>query len=235
MSLSNFKVLSFDVYGTMIDWEVGAMTALQPLLSQLPNQPPRKEIIDTLHDLEKDQQAKTPNLLYRELLTAIYPRLAAHLQLPAPSHEESAAFGASVGKWPAFPDSVEALKRLSKHYKLVVLSNTDHKSFAATNAGPLQGVKFDLVITAQDVGSYKPDLTNFKYMVKAVKEKFDVDMSEILQTAQSQFHDHHPARKMGIKSAWIARRGAIMGNRSEEIYDWKFDTLGQMADAVDNP
>lgn len=90
-----------------------------------------------------------------------------------------------------------------------------------------------MVITAQDVGGYKPDLRNFEYMLDAVKEEFGVEREQVLQTAQSQFHDHQPAKKVGVKSVWIVRPGAIMGNVGEEIYDWKFDTLGDMADAVE--
>ncbi|KAF2248290.1 HAD-like protein [Trematosphaeria pertusa] len=147
--------------------------------------------------------------------------------------EESKAFGDSVGKWPVFPDTVEALKRLSKVYKLVVLSNVDNTSFSASNAGPLQGFQFDAALTAQDIGSYKPDLKNFEYMLKEVKERFGVEKEQVLQTAQSQFHDHHPSKEIGLKSCWIYRPGAIMGNREDPVWDWKFDTLGEMADAVE--
>lgn len=170
---------------------------------------------------------------YSDLLSTIHPTLLQQLGLRTPTAEESKAFGESVGHWPAFADTVDALKQLSKHYKLVVLSNVDRESFAKTNAGSLQGFPFDLVITAQDIGSYKPDINNFKHMLSAVKERFGVEPSQVLQTAQSQFHDHHPARKVGIKSVWIVRPGAIMGNLDETVYDWKFDTLGDMADAVE--
>lgn len=127
---------------------------------------------------------------------------------------------------------MDALKRLSEHYRLVVLSNVDRESFAKTDAGSLQGFPFDLVITAQDVGSYKPDLRNFEYMLHAVRLAFDgISADQVLQTAQCQFHDHHPARKMEIRSVWIVRPVAVMGNSGRSVYDWRFDTLGDMADA----
>lgn len=228
--LTDFRLLSFDVYGTLIDYETGILEALKPLLDQ--TDLTRLQALKLYHELEKAQQARTPRMAYSELLTTIYPQFAASLGLNVPFAEQAEAFGASVGSWPAFPDTVDALKRLSKHYKLVVLSNVDKESFKASNAGPLQGFRFDKIITAQDVGSYKPDHRNFEFMLEAVKLKFGTEKDEVLQTAQSQFHDHHPAREMGIKSVWIERRGT-MGNRQENVYDWKFVTLGEMADAVE--
>ncbi|KAA8643612.1 hypothetical protein EYZ11_006959 [Aspergillus tanneri] len=231
--LSDYRLLCFDVYGTLIDWENGVLEAFKPTLTKNGAQFSREHILHVYHELERTQQAATPDLPYSKLLAAVHPQMTARLGLSPPSEEESHVFGTSVGKWPAFPDTVDALKRLRKHYKLVVLSNVDRESFEKTAAGSLQGVKFDLVITAQDVGSYKPSLRNFQHMLQAVKAEFSVNATEVLQTAQSQFHDHHPARKMGIKSVWIERPGAVMGNLSESVFDWKFDTLGDMADAVE--
>ncbi|KAL4809875.1 HAD-like domain-containing protein [Aspergillus unguis] len=232
MSLNSYKLLIFDVYGTLVDWEGGINAALQPSLQNSPTQPTKQEILHAYHTLEKSQQEKTPSMLYTDVLATIHAPLLEKLNLPAPSEAESRAFGDSVGNWPAFPDTVAALHELQKEYKLVVLSNVDRESFAKTNAGSLKGFPFDLIITAQDIGSYKPDLRNFEYMLNAVKEKFGVQREEVLQTAQSQFHDHHPARKAGVKSAWIVRPGAVMGNLEENVWDWKFDTLGEMAEVV---
>ncbi|KAI1849567.1 hypothetical protein JX265_013573 [Neoarthrinium moseri] len=231
--LSDFEVLSFDVYGTLIDWETGILTALQPLLDANHAEFTKQELLNAVHECERTQQAKTPGLRYSKLLASIHPGIAKKLGLAEPSPEDSIAFGASVGAWPAFPDTVDALKRLGKQYKLVVLSNVDHESFDRSNSGPLQGVKFDLILTAQDIGSYKPDLRNFTYMLKEVDEKLGVFKEKTLQTAQSQFHDHRPARTIGIRSSWIVRPGAVMGNCSETVYDWSFDALGDMADALE--
>ncbi|KAI0839388.1 HAD-like protein [Hypoxylon sp. FL0890] len=233
-NLKDFRLLSFDVYGTLIDYETGILSALRPLLSANNRTDiSRLQLLEIYHEFEAKQQEETPDMPYSQLLTTIHKKIAAKLGLAPPTADESRAFGNSVGSWPAFPDTVDALRRLAKRYKLVVLSNIDQASFALTNSGPLQGFPFDLVITAQDVGSYKPNPRNFEYMLKAVKDKFGVDKDQVLQTAQSQFHDHHPARAMGIKSVWIVRPGAIMGNREKEVYDWKFDTLGDMADALE--
>ncbi|KAF9894802.1 hypothetical protein FE257_004423 [Aspergillus nanangensis] len=231
--LSEYALLCFDVYGTLIDWESGVLAAFQPTLDKNNAQFSREKLLQTYHELEHAQQSATPDMPYSTLLTTIHPQLTARLGLAPPTPQESQHFGESVGHWPAFPDTVDALKRLSKHYKLVVLSNVDRGSFSKTNAGSLEGFPFDLIITAQDVGSYKPDLRNFEHMLSAAKENFDIEPARVLSTAQSQFHDHHPAHRVGLKSVWIERPGATMGNLSDPIYDWRFDTLGLMADAVE--
>jgi 2-haloalkanoic acid dehalogenase type II len=232
--LTDFRLLSFDVYGTLIDWETGLVNAMQPVLSKNGKGDLGNEtILKTCQRVESAQQKKTPEMIYSELLTTIHPDLYKELGCAPPTPEESKAFGDSVGSWPAFPDTVDALHRLAKHYKLVVLSNVDNTSFKGTNTGPLQDFKFDAIITAQDIGSYKPDPRNFEYMLKYVKENFGVEKEQVLQTAQSQFHDHQPCKKAEIKGAWIARYGSTCGNVDEPVYDWKFSTLGEMADAVE--
>ncbi|KAJ4255035.1 hypothetical protein NW762_009839 [Fusarium torreyae] len=232
-NLSDFSLLSFDVYGTLIDWETGVLNGLKPLLQVNNAEFSREHLLNIYHEAEAAQQEKTPDLKYSELLTTIHPHVAERLGLPKPTAEQDKAFGDTIGTWPAFPDTVDALRRLGKHYKLVVLSNVDRESFSGSNSGPLQGVPFDLIITAQDVGSYKPSPNNFEYLLREVNAKFGVPKEKVLQTAQSQFHDHQPAKKFGIKSSWIERPGAVMGNRENPIYDWKFATLGDMAGALE--
>ena len=234
--LTDFKVLTFDVYGTLIDWETGVLAALAPSLP--PNHTfTRRHLLTQYHHFEASQQRATPSLPYTSLLTTLHPSLLASLSLPAPTPAASAAFGASVGTWPAFPDTVSALRSLrNQGFKLVVLSNVDRASFSLTNSGPLEGVPFDLVLTAQDIGSYKPDARNFAYMLESVEREFGVGKEAVLQTAQSQFHDHLPAKRAGVRSAWIERPGAVMGNvkeGEEVVADWRFATLGEMAEAVE--
>ncbi len=236
--LTDFKLLSFDVYGTLIDWERGCLTAFEPALTDSgksfsDTNLDQKHILQVMHVIQKDIQAEHPQMKYSELLAAVHPKLCAELGLKTPTKEASERFGGSVGEWPGWPDSVEALQRLSKTYKMVVLSNVDNASFKVSNANGLGGFKFDAVYTAEDIGSYKPSLNNFEYMLKHAKDDFGVEKHQVLQTAQSQFHDHHPAKEIGIKSSWIYRPGAVMGNRDDPVYTWKFDTLADMADAVD--
>lgn len=232
--IRDYQALCFDVYGTLIDWETGMLAALEPHFAKAGQSlPDRVKIVPVIDDLEYQQQSLTPAMRYRDVLAAIHPLILARFDLAPPTPEESAAFGASIGKWPAYPDTVDALTRLGKHYKLVVLSNTDKDAFAETNAGPLQGVPFDLVITAEEVGSYKPAARNFEYMVDKVQKQLGIGKDGIVQTAESQTHDHYPAEKMGIKSSWIVRPRPTMAKREKIVYDWKFDTLGLMADAVE--
>lgn len=232
--LTDFRLLSFDVYGTLIDWETGLVNALRPVLDRNGKSNLDKEtILRACQEVESAQQKKTPNMIYSEILTTVHPELVRRLGCKPPTPEQSKAFGDSVGEWPAFPDTVDALKRLGKHYKLVVLSNVDNISFRSSHAGPLQNFAFDAVLTAQDIGCYKPDLRTFEYMLKHVKDRFRVEKEQVLQTAQSQFHDQQPCKKVGIKGAWIARYGAAYGNVEEPVYDWKFATLGEMAEAVE--
>ncbi|KAA8893310.1 HAD-like domain-containing protein [Sphaerosporella brunnea] len=227
-ALLDQKVLVFDVYGTLIDWETGIYTAAQPLLSQLSSPPSREEFLRTYVHQEHLQEGSTPGLRYSSLLAHVYNRLASLYQLP-PSPESATAFGNSVADWPAFPDSAAALAELKKYYKLVVLSNVDRASFA-TSLPKLGGEgTFDLILTAEDIGSYKPDLRNFECALKEIGEKFGVGKHQVCSTAQSLFHDHAPAKKLGLVSSWIDREGAYMGDAS---YEWRFATLGDMAAAV---
>ncbi|KAF2019545.1 HAD-like protein [Aaosphaeria arxii CBS 175.79] len=231
--LTDFRLLSFDVYGTLIDWERGAVRAYQPTLEKNGQTDLDPKVIITTHrEVEAPILAENPSMKYAQLLTKVHPELCKRLGFAEPTAEESKAFGDSVPNWPVFPDTVDALKRLSKHYKLVVLSNVDNASFAGALAGPLENFQFDAVLTAEDIGSYKPDLRNFEYMFAKAKE-LGVERDQVLQTAQSQHHDHHPARKIGLKSCWIYRSSSIMGSRQDPVWDWRFDTLGEMADAVE--
>ncbi len=147
---------------------------------------------------------------------------------------EHAAFGRSIADWPAFPDTVEALRYLKQHFRLVILSNVDRSSFAATN--DRLGVAFDAIYTAQDIGSYKPDQRNFLYLVDRVTEQ-GIPKDRMLHVAQSLFHDHVPAQALGIASAWIDRRhdatgwGATAPVSPDVRYNFHFTSLGALADA----
>ncbi|KAF8591374.1 hypothetical protein K439DRAFT_1627086 [Ramaria rubella] len=120
---------------------------------------------------------------------------------------------------------------IAKYYRLVVLSNVDKTSFSHTKKVLEQGFTFDLILTAQDIGSYKPDPANFEYMLKSVKVQLEIEKHEILVTANSLFHDHKPANALGIASSWIVREGEI-GSKTDAKYVFSFPTLGDMAEAV---
>jgi 2-haloalkanoic acid dehalogenase type II len=193
MYLTQLKVLTFDCYGTLIDWESGMVEALKPLTSRVVPALARNQILEAHARHEAAQERYTPARKYRELLAVVYKRLAEEWEVAAP-WEECQAYGRSVGSWPAFPDSAEALQYLKKHYKLVILSNVDNESFAASNK-KLQ-VAFDAALTAEDIGSYKPDDRNFRYMLETLGG-MGYGMDEILHTEESLYHDHEPANRAG--------------------------------------
>ena len=203
MKLTDFRVLSFDCYGTLIDWESGIWAALQPLLQATDHKISREAALAAYGRIEPEQEHETPDLVYRELLQHVHARMAAAWGIVSTPTLDK-AFGNSIPNWPAFPDSAAALAYLKQHYQLVILSNVDRKSFAGSN--PKLGVTFDAICTAEDIGSYKPDPRNFKYLLKEVK-KLGVARKAILHTAQSLFHDHVPAEAAGIARCWINRRG----------------------------
>ncbi len=207
MQLTDFKVLTFDCYGTLIDWESGITNALRPLLARCGKTLSRDEVLATFARHEAAQESETPSMIYSELLGAVHSRMASEWGIE-PSSEESKAFGSSVPDWPAFADSSAALQYLKNHYKLAILSNVDRESFKRSNTR-LQ-VKFDYVFTAQDIGSYEPNLYNFEYMIEKLREA-GYRQDEILHTAESLFHDHLPANQAGLASAWIYRRHAQEG------------------------
>lgn len=260
--LTSFKALLFDVYGTLVDWETGIYNALLPLFQQSSsptesNVPPREAILTRYLAVEKSLQEAHPSMLYSDLLAESYRVLARDL---SQSHstdtnditeKQAKAFGQSIPSWPVFPDTVSALHRLSQTYKLVVLSNVDRQSFSGTlkalsytdsSSGQLRS-PFSLILTAQDVGAYKPSPLGFERALKEIAELVELGEGEdvkeyVLVTAQSLYHDHSPANKIGLHGgAWIDRKGAIMGIGKDleegTRWGWRFATLGEMANEVE--
>lgn len=207
MRLSDYKVLTFDCYGTLIDWESGMVRALEPLTSRLATAPGRDAILEAHARHESSQQRQTPAKPYREVLATVYRRLAEEWGVAA-SWEDCLAYGRSVGDWPAFDDTVEALRYLKTFYKLVILSNVDNASFASSQRR--LGVEFDAIYTAEDIGSYKPAAANFAYMLEKLSG-LGIAKADILHTAESLFHDHAPANEFGLASCWIHRRHEAEG------------------------
>ncbi len=233
MKLSDFKVLTFDCYGTLIDWESGMVKAMTPLTSKVQPALPRNAILQAHARHESMQQGYTPAKVYSDLLAVVYKRLADEWGV-AVRWEECLAYGRSVGDWPAFADSAAALQYLKKHFKLVILSNVDNASFALSNQR--LSVDFDAIYTAEDIGSYKPDRRNFEYMLENIVG-LGVQKGEILHTAESMFHDHAPANATGLKSAWIYRRhadqgyGATMSPGQVPHHDFLFNSMADLVKA----
>jgi 2-haloalkanoic acid dehalogenase type II len=234
MQLTGFKALSFDCYGTLIDWESGIWTALQPLIERAGIVVARDEALEAFGELETVQQAATPELRYSELLARVHGQLAAAWGVPE-RPDENAAFGASVPDWPAFPDSAEALAYLARHHKLIILSNVDRASFVGSQRR--LGVAFDAVYTAEDIGCYKPDRRNFSFLIERLKTDFGIERDDLLHVAQSLFHDHEPAVACRLVTAWIDRRhgqtgwGATKPPRGRPRIAYHFRNLAELAAA----
>ena len=233
MRLTDFKALTFDCYGTLIDWETGMTEALRPLTGRLAKPLSRNQVLEAhaRHELDSRPRRRASSIAtcWRSC-TGGWPKSGA----VSASWSECVAYGRSVRDWPAFPDSAAALQYLKKHYKLVILSNVDNESFSFSNQK--LGVEFDAIYTAEDIGSYKPSLGNFEYMLKQLRT-IGVKADEVLHTAESLFHDHKPANQAGLASCWIYRRrndegfGATMNPGAMPRYDFQFTSLAELADA----
>ncbi|WP_420335995.1 haloacid dehalogenase type II [Roseibium sp.] len=233
MKLSDFKALTFDVYGTLIDWESGMVTGLKPLTDKVSRHLSRDDILEAHAYHESTSQRWTPAKKYSDLLGVVYRRLAEEWGVEV-TWEECAAYGLSVRQWPAFDDSRDALAYLKEHFRLIVLTNTDSVSFSGSNAR--LGISFDGVYTAEDVGSYKPTDRNFEYMLETLARN-GIAKNEILHTAESMFHDHAPANRHGLANCWIYRRhdkegfGATMNPGEMPSYDFRFDSMADLVKA----
>ena len=239
-TLTDFTTLTFDCYGTLIDWESGIWDAMQPLiLASGRTDITRMQGLEAFAGIETAQEISTPGMLYPELLGHVHRTLAQHFNIET-STELDQAFATSVPHWPAFPDSADALRILKKHFKLVILSNVNRDGFAASSRK--LGVEFDAIFTAQDVGSYKPNPANFDYLLEHIKSDLNVDPGQILHTAQSLHHDHVPAAEFGLARAWIDRQdlansdnwGATTRVENRPEVDFLFSTMGGMAAQLGN-
>jgi len=198
IDFSRFDALTFDTYGTLIDWERGILNALQIVLSRHDVEATEDELL-ALYARHEAEIERGPYCTYREVLAASVRGLCADLGVE-PSDAAVADFSASVGEWPAFPDTAAALRRLAGRFRLGVLTNCDDDLFAGSNRR--LGVTFDWIVTAQQARGYKPRPENFELLFRTV----DVPRERILHVAQSLFHDHVPAKALGMATVWIDRR-----------------------------
>lgn len=234
-SLADFDALSFDCYGTLIDWEAGLRAGLAKVAALAPTPLDLDALLETYAGAESAVEREQPGLIYPSVIAESIRRTGAALDLDIPD-ALAAEIGASVPDWPAFPDSAEALTRLQQHVKLIILSNVDRASFAGSNAR--LGVAFDAVYTAQDVGSYKPNACNFDYLLEHIGE-LGIAQDRLLHVAQSLFHDHVPAKAKGLTTVWIDRRGSQPGfgatppPAADVTPDWTFPSMAAFAAALD--
>ncbi len=198
LNFDNFEVLTFDCYGTLIDWESGIWEALHPSLTNHHIALTRDKALELYGELESEAEHGEYHE-YKAVLRMVLEGLGSRLGF-APTPIELQHFSESVKDWPAFADSAHALQALKKKYKLAIISNIDDDLFALS-AQRLQ-VQFDWIITAQQAKSYKPSLNNFHLAF----ERIGLPKDKILHVAQSLFHDMVPAKTLGLSTVWINRR-----------------------------
>ena len=235
LDLTMFKALSFDCYGTLIDWEAGIAAVLAPWAREQGLDLTDEELLLAYAAHEAAVERETPSAPYPEVLATAFRRTGNGFGRPV-SEEWAQRLGDSVPDWPAFPDSADALARLARHYRLVILSNVHRDGFAGSNQH-LCG-DFAAVITAEDVGAYKPAGNHFRALDSSLPG-LGVERTELLHVAQSLFHDHVPAKREGLPSVWINRRhdrpgwGATPEPSDDWTYDLEFTSMADFADAVD--
>lgn len=233
--LTDFDALSFDCYGTLIDWEAGIATVLRGWADTHGLEMSDEELLLAYSTHEAAAEVEHPTDVYPLILARSIRDLGAELGAGV-SDIEAESLAVSVPDWPAFTDSAEALERLGRRFKLIIMSNVDRESFGGSNKR--LGVTFTSIITAQDVGSYKPAMRNFDAL-EAETRRLGIGEGKLLHVAQSLFHDHIPAKQAGLPTVWINRRhanpgwGATPAPQADVTPDWTFPSMHAFADAVD--
>ena len=198
IDLTHFDALTFDCYGTLIDWEQGILNALQPVLAPHGIDASEDALLERYAGHEAALEAGD-YLPYRDVLAGSLRGLCEGYDF-SPSVADADGFSQAVGAWPAFHDTAVALRRLSERFRLGVITNCDRDLFALSNRR--LGVTFDWIVTAEDARSYKPCLTPFEVAFATI----DVPRDRVLHVAQSLYHDHVPAKQLGLTTVWVDRR-----------------------------
>jgi len=236
VKLTDFDALSFDCYGTLIDWEAGLAAVLGPWARERGLGLTEEQLLTAYSLIEAAVEAGHPADAYPDVLARSMRQLGRALGARV-TDAEAARLAHSVPDWPAFGDSAAALAALGQRYKLIILSNVDRASFAGS-ARRLR-TEFTSVLTAQDIGSYKPDPRNFEVLLRETA-RLGVAPGRLLHVAQSLFHDHVPAKEAGLPTVWINRRhtrpgwGATPEPARPVTPDWEFPSMAAFAAAVES-
>jgi 2-haloacid dehalogenase len=198
LDFGSFEIVSFDCYGTLIDWETGILSALAPVLARHGRRVPDDALLEAFADLEAAAES-APYRAYAVVLREVVEGLGRRFGF-TPDDAERGLLAASLPEWPAFTDTRDALRALKTKYRLAVISNVDDDLFAGTSRS--LGIEFDWIVTAGQVGAYKPSTENFRRALG----RFGVPPKRILHVAQSLFHDIAPAKSLGLATVWVNRR-----------------------------
>jgi len=227
IDFGRYEVLTFDCYGTLIDWETGLLEALRRALPGASGV--EDEALLESYGRHEAEAERPPYRSYREVLASSLRGVAAGIGVDV-TRDATAVFSESVRDWPAFADSAEALGRLKARFRLGVITNCDTDLFAASNER--LGVAFDWVVTAEAARSYKPSLKGFELALETI----GVPRERILHVAQSLFHDHVPAKQLGLASVWIDRRRGRAGSGAtppaDAAPDASYPSMRAFADAA---
>jgi 2-haloacid dehalogenase len=234
MDLENAEAFSFDCYGTLVDWETGLIAVLGPWAHRQGLGIDDEALLAAYGRHEEAAERSSPTDLYPAIIARSFRGLGAELGAEVTDADAERLAG-SVPDWPAFPDSHDALVGLGRRAKLIILSNVDRRSFAGS--ARRLGVEFAGVLTAQDIGSYKPSPRNFAALLDEAR-RLGVREGRLVHVAQSLFHDHVPAQAAGLPTVWINRRhdrpgwGATPTPATAVHPDWQFDSMAAFAAAV---
>jgi 2-haloacid dehalogenase len=226
VNFESYELLTFDCYGTLIDWESGILDAVRPVLERHDVNPSDEEVLE-LYARTEAKHEQDDYVRYEVLLRFVMAEMSLRLGVDL-APDEVGVIEKSLPSWPPFPDSVRALRRLKKRFKLGIISNVDDAMFAHT-ARSLE-VHFDYVVTAQQAGAYKPSHRIFQMAF----ERFGIPRERILHVAQSIYHDVVPARELGVASVWVNRRKGRPGHGAtppaDAVPDLEVPDLVSLAD-----
>jgi 2-haloacid dehalogenase len=226
LDFSRFEILTFDCYGTLINWEAGLLPALHRVVSAHGKKIDDSALLKLYGDFEQRSEGG-PFMPYRDVLSSVVSQFGKELGF-APSSEELGSLAGSLSSWNPWPDTVGALRQLKTKFRLAILSNTDDDLFASTR--PKLEVEFDEVITAQQAQAYKPSLKLFELALSRVK----APAHRVLHVGQSIYHDVVPAQALGLATVWVNRPSARPGvgavKQAQATPDLTVTSLAELAD-----
>ena len=228
LDFKQFEWLSFDCYGTLVDWETGISDAVADSIASHDIKMSRSEILKLFSEVEPQIQQGGRYLEYRRVLRRVMSMIGIRLGVQF-SESEMNCLVDTIGEWPVFPDTIDALRAMKSRYKLAIISNVDDDLFAPSAAA--LGVELDAIITAQQCGGYKPDHKNFQVAI----ERMEVEKDRWLHIAESLYHDIAPANQLGVASIWINRGNAGEGGATRPTNaapDMEFPDLATLTRAM---
>lgn len=203
MDFSQFTTISFDCYGTLIDWEAGILPTLRGVLGRHGKTLSDAAILEWYGEFEAEAESGSYRK-YCDVLGSVVRAFGRRLDF-VPSALDCESLSGSVPLWPPFADTVDSLRRLKQRYRLAIISNIDDDLFAQTR--PHLGMEFDEVVTAEQARSYKPSLRNFELALS----RLSIPREQLLHVGQSIYHDVVPAQSLGLATVWVNRKSARPG------------------------